>query len=381
MTDTKYLIKQFNTWIVAVTVPKRLRGVMGQTRLRATLNTSNLTEANRLKYPIVSEFLRRINEAAGRAEDPRISRVREAGEWRTAIAASSPETVGHDERHEHEPREAMSMEFLEWIKVQPEELRPLLKQKGLGEGGTLISDQIEPWIAESPDAGQTRSQHKSTLKRYIAWAGDLVTVEETDRKKAGEYVTHLLTASGLKRRTIKRHLSSLSQLWLWLDSKGIQCSNVWLGHRLGKKPKGTERKGLSDEKVLKVLNGSFTTERYRQTLKDLTRLALLHGARLDELCALRKTDIAKREDGYWIKIGDGKTDAAVREIPVHDKAVDIVERRLEGDDEFLFEGLIPGGPDDKRSWYVSKAHGRFRRQEDVKVDGRLEDFHASATRS
>ena len=52
-----------------------------------------------------------------------------------------------------------------------------------------------------------------------------------------------------------------------------------------------------------------------------------------------------------------------RELPVHPKAVSIIERRMKGvRDEFLFEGLTPGGPDEKRSWYVSKAYGRFRQQ-------------------
>ena len=32
---------------------------------------------------------------------------------------------------------------------------------------------------------------------------------------------------------------------------------------------------------------------------------------------------------------------------------------MKGEGGFLFAGLEPGGPDEKRSWYVSKAYGRF----------------------
>jgi integrase len=103
-------------------------------------------------------------------------------------------------------------------------------------------------------------------------------------------------------------------------------------------------------------------------------LALLHGARLEELCALKSSDVHKRSDGYWMVITSGKTEAAQREIPVHPFAVSIIERRLEDNDEYLFRGLTAGGPDDKRSWYVSKAYGRFREQ--VGVDGPGQDFHA-----
>jgi integrase len=301
------------------------------------------------------------------------------------LAAASTATQTDDQgRVEFEERDFLISEVKRLASVVAEQHGDEVGKRYLATAmghGTSIKDQIEgpdpkqdgPWIAESPDSGQTKSQHKSAVRRYLEWAGEFTTVEETDRVKAGEYVSHLLAKSGLARRTIKRHLSSLSNLWLWLESKGIKRENVWLGHRLGKK-KGKVRKGLSDELVLKVLNGTYSTRKFAQLLNDLTRLALLHGARLDELCATRTADVTKREDGYWIKIGDGKTESAIREIPVHSKAVPIVERLLEDEDEFLFKGLIPGGPDEKRSWYVSKAYGRYRRQ--VGVDGPYQDFHA-----
>lgn len=112
--------------------------------------------------------------------------------------------------------------------------------------------------------------------------------------------------------------------------------------------------------LLKLLKGWYRTPKFAQVLSDLLRLALLHGARLEELCALRQSDVHKRDDGYWMDITSGKTRAAKREIPVHPLAVSIIERRREDKDEYLFAGLDPGGPDNKRSWYISKVYGRFR---------------------
>jgi integrase len=383
--DRKYLVRQYNTWSVVVEVPKHLRSKAGRVRFKRSLGTDSLIEANRLKHAHVADFQRQISALEGGSEHGLAVLYRDAAEWKPALAAAGTATQADDQgRVEFEERDFLISEVKRLASVVAEqhgdEVGKRYLATALGQG-TSIKDQIEgadpkqdgPWIAESPDSGQTKSQHKSAVRRYLAWAGQFTTVEETDRIKAGEYVSHLLTSSGLARRTIKRHLSSLSNLWLWLESKGIKRENVWLGHRLGKK-KGKVRKGLSDELVLKVLNGSYSTRKFAQPLKDLTRLALLHGARLDELCAARTADVTKREDGYWIKIGDGKTESAIREIPVHSKAVPIVERLLEDEDEFLFKGLAPGGPDEKRSWYVSKAYGRYRRQ--VEVDGPYQDFHA-----
>jgi integrase len=109
-------------------------------------------------------------------------------------------------------------------------------------------------------------------------------------------------------------------------------------------------------------------------LYDLVRLALATGARLDELCALRTADVEKRRDGLWLTVVKGKTAAAIRSVPVHPSVVHILKRRAAEGGQFLFDGLEPGGPDAKRSWYVSKAFGRFRKQ--VGVAGPLQDFHA-----
>ncbi|MHC2666000.1 DUF6538 domain-containing protein [Bradyrhizobium diazoefficiens] len=374
--DSKYLVKQHNTYSVVVEIPKRLQAKAGQKRFKKSLQTDSLAEANRLKHHYVHGFQRKIAELEKGGDDTLAALYRDASEWKPTLASARTATEVDEQGREIVERE----EYLSVIKEQASQIAEL-HGKLVGDRylatatgtGTIIKDQIDAWIAESPDAGQTKSQHRSTVERYLKWAGEFATVEETDRVKAGQYVTELLTVSGLARRTIRRHLSSLSNLWLWVESKGAKLENVWHGHRLGKKKRGTERKGLSDEKVIKLLNGRSRSKLYGPLLCDLTRLALLHGARLEELCALKKADVTEREDGYWFVIGEGKTEAAQREIPVHPTAAKIIERRLKGEDEWLFEGLTPGGPDEKRSWYVSKAFGRFRAQDDVKVDGRLED--------
>ena len=69
------------------------------------------------------------------------------------------------------------------------------------------------------------------------------------------------------------------------------------------------------------------------------RLALVTGARLDELCALKVSDAHERRDGWWITIREGKTEAAVRDIPVHESAAHVLIRRCKGSRGFIFEGL------------------------------------------
>lgn len=376
--DTKYLVKQHNTWLVSIRVPKALQEAAGCSRFKKSLQTDSLTQANRIKYQYVAEFKARI-EALRRGEsNADFKRLALASEYREALK-NSPNVWQEDPdgREFNEYSEEMSRlkdEAKDILLLEGPEAARRFFADATGNA-TRLKDQYPAWLAEVEVAGQTKAQHKATIGQFLAWAGETITIEEINRKKSGAYASHLLQ-TGKARRTRKRHASSLSMLWRWLIARGFAEENVWRGLELGKKQAPAPRRQLNDSDILSLLRGTYSTPRYAQILKDLLRLALLTGARLEELCALRAVDVTKKDDGYWLEIVAGKTDAAQRLIPLHEIGAPIVQRRLEDKDEYLFKGLEPGGPDEKRSWYVSKAYARFRKQEDVGVSGKGQDFHA-----
>jgi integrase len=216
------------------------------------------------------------------------------------------------------------------------------------------------------------------LRTFVSWAGENVTIEEVNRAKAGEFVSYLLDGTRTAA-TVDRYRSTLATLWHWLGEKGLteQDRNPWRGHRgirtAGRAKAGTKRKGLTDEQLVKLLSNTYTGEGYRQAIADLTRLGLVTGARLEELGALKRTDVVKFKDGYWLSIEKGKTEAAERSIPVHKVAEHVIARRLQGKGAYLFDDLTPG-PYGRRTHHVSKVYGRFRKQ--VGVSERGADFHA-----
>ncbi|MGO3931217.1 tyrosine-type recombinase/integrase [Rhodopseudomonas pseudopalustris] len=384
MADTKYLQKKGNTWRVVVEIPKPLRPALeGKPRFIKSLGTESLTDANRLKHQHVAEFKRRIKLAEKGQADPRAAAMQAAFAFREAFASADNDYLEHGDQESTAASELLAVvnrEAEALLETEGPEAARLFRSLATGKA-TLIRDQYPTWLTICNGTEQTKAQHKSTIKRYLAWAGEYMSIQGTDRRKAGEYV-QLLRDDGLSSKTIQRHLSTLASLWSWLMSKGLtdpsERDNPWRGHGVGKRSSGSKRKavrkGLTNDKLLKLLKGRYKTPRYANVLSDLTRLALLHGTRLDELCALKKADVEKLKDGYWFSITEGKTEAAIRQIPVHTLAVPIIQRRLAGADEYLFAGLVPGGPDLKRSWNVSKAYGRFRKQ--VGVSAPFEDFHA-----
>ena len=60
----EYLKQRHNNWSVRVKVPKALRPRLGVEEFVKSLGTSDLKQANRLKWPVVAEFKRKIDACA-----------------------------------------------------------------------------------------------------------------------------------------------------------------------------------------------------------------------------------------------------------------------------------------------------------------------------
>ena len=335
-----------------------------------SLGTRDINEANSRKHQYIAEYKRQIKALQQARHDPlREVRLR-ALEWRDAIEKAKGETVHlGDEDYEENYDSFLMSEALD-------EARDVLRAKGEKEAKLFLriiksttpplKDHYERWLDQ--EAGhitkQTARQHRQVIQEFLAWAGEDICIGEVNRKRAGEYVDELLSPrSGLSRKTVARYLSSLSSLWRWFEDRGLTApdSNPWLRQLRGKRAKRSRestRRQWEDKDLVKLLTGDLTL-RYTETLHDLVRLALVTGARLDELCSLKVSDAEKRADGWWIVIREGKTEAAVREVPVHEFAAHVLERRRRTSNDYLFSGLVPGGPDKKRSWNVSKAFGRY----------------------
>lgn len=384
MAPTDYLRLKGRTWFVRVQIPAALRAAAGgKQEYVKSLKTGDLNEANRLKHAYVAAFQRRI-AALGHQKPIEIDEVyNKALSFREAL-----------ERHKDDvlyeaPDGAVYTAVDEFLGQISDEAKELLETRGekvadafykIAKGeGTLLRTHIESWLTEivGTVSGQTISQHRTVINALLNWTGGDALIEDFTRKRAGEYVAYLLTpASHLTRRTAKRYVSSLSSYWRWLEARGLTEGNPWRGQALGAKSKRGEtakRSQWTDDALMKVLTGTHTRQ-YTAIFHDLVRLALVTGARLDELCALKVEDVQERRDGWWFTIREGKTNAALRDIPVHDSVAHVLNRRLSKSKNFLFEGLTPGGPDNKRSWNVSKAFGLYTKK--LKLGDARQVFHA-----
>ncbi|WP_337957420.1 DUF6538 domain-containing protein [Phreatobacter oligotrophus] len=369
MARMQHLTRRGQTWYAIKEVPRPLRDVVGKRRLLKSLQTHSLDEARRKIHSVIAEWEADWQQVRNEKRTLIRSVVAQALSDRRKLERS-PEAVA---LREHLVEHAFELKDLYGPDVADRYYAIAI------DGDVPVSEGRDRWLAEvrNDHTAQTVSQHEVAFRVLLDWTSDGQTVRALTRRKAGEFVERCLIPSGRATKTIKRYCSSLSSCWTWMISRGLATENPWTGLNIGLRSRNRiqrreGRQGLPDDKLIALL--SMPPEgKYGDVLYDLVRMELCTGCRLDELCSLTTDDVWTDDDGLWFHIGKGKTEAATRDVPVHEWVAPIFLRRIEKPG-LLFPNLVPGGRDDKLSAYVTKAYRTFRNNAGVR--GRYEDFHA-----
>ena len=379
--DTRYLVQRRQTWYVRVTVPPKLRKAVGNTHIVRTLKTRDLVEAQRLRHVAVAQIKAEL-DAIDKGEDG--TAVSAALIWREAWI--NADARAQDPDHQHTEQQSVEL-AIETHAEKVEEAQGLDAAKDFYRIATskspLLSETRDLWLPEASRTitKQTARQYGSDTNRFLEWAKKkrVLLVSDVNKRLAGSYVSEAFPDVAAK--TVNRHISSLSMWWRWLEQKGMTETNPWQGQVLrvkGKRAsKEDKRRPYNADEIRTLLIGLE-----ERPLNALFRLGLFTGARLDELCSLQTKDVVERENGWWLSITEGKTENAVRVIPVH-SAIEPLVLTLKKEaasakgnpDGWLFPGITPGGPDEKRSWNVSKKFTRERRK--LGIDTPQTVFHST----
>jgi integrase len=371
--DMRYLVKKRRTWYVRVAVPPKLVPIARKTHVVRSLGTRDLSVARERRWQVLADIKAAL---AALRVDP----VAEGLDWRDYRMHQDKVIRDPDtrmtRREEAEVDIADRAEQIEAKQGREDALTFFRVAKAASP--TLVTVE-KRWLAEIKDevTAQTLGNHQHALGLLHKFDPGLLFVNQVDRRVAGDFVTEAVRP-GRQPATINRIISSLSSFWAWMVDRGLAEANPW-GRQGVKRRNGTTRtkRPYTAGELVKLLQADPVTiigPRYGGAIRDLLRLGLLTGARLDELCELQAADVDPK--AKTISIRQGKTEAARRTIPVHRAIWPIVVRRVEGAKGGpLFPELAPGGPDHKRSWHASKRFTVFRRS--VLGDGdSTVDYHS-----
>jgi integrase len=349
-----HLEVRHRTFYAVQDVPRPLQQVMGMKRLKVSLKTDDPALARARRHAALAEFQRRFEAARNGLGTVAASVVEQAMEWRTL-----PHDDGLPDGVDY------LMDKAEQIEVQQGEDAARTFHAIASGKETPLLQFVEHWLAEGGRKGplnpRTAGQYRADLRELEAWMKEArlpPTIEALTRKIAGRYCTEALASKSIGTRN--RKISTASSYWSWLEKRGhFEGLNPWHKQSFAKAP---AHRGGDKEK-----SRPFTTDEVRtllagrpdDELADALRLALLTGARINELYKLTVRQCA---DG-WFQIEEGKTANAIRRVPIHSALAEIVARRVKdkAPDDYLMHEPEEVPPGRERAANASKRFTTYRR--------------------
>lgn len=357
----QYLEFHGQQWRVVVPIPRKLQPLLGVTRLKHALGTSDLKLANELKWAHVTRFKDQIAQA------------------RRAMASNEPlraEAFRLRLRHSESDDESRAD-----ISVRADALEEVWGSRAAADFAEIARGLSTP-LDFHQDAflshrADYRLKSQGDFKRVLGWLIEWrradhkgAYLEDISRRIASQFVSEFLCV-GRSRQKAGAYLGFLREYWRWLCSRGDLTENPWVGVVLPPAPRQAlsaaydgGKRPFTDDEAATLLYGPLE-EHVRgpavSYLPDLMRIAALSGMRLEEIAQLRLSDCT----GGMFRVRQGKTANARRDVPIHSELLSVVARLSAGRDASTY--LIDGLPDvpasrESRSDPASKAFTRYRRK-------------------
>jgi len=278
--DHRYLERiKGNRWRVTVSVPKPLHGQLG-TKLKRSLHTSSLRDAQRLRWPIVAELQSIIG---GKAPTPDAT----ADAWREAMAASTGEP--------YDPTEAAFSDHLDRLPpAAAQELAAKVYQ-------TALDAHLPAFLASRGELkADTRKRHEAAVRSLAGWlkrSGLPQTLQAIDRRTAVAYVDQLSPGHPDPQR--------LSLYWQWMVKREHAPSDPWRDLSTVRRVPVEPERAWTDDEARVLLSGPCSP-----SLSLLMQVAALTGARLDAI-------IRMEVKGDTLVLPPQKKERGPRTIPLH----------------------------------------------------------------
>lgn len=414
------LVLRSGTWHVRLTIPADARPALNRREFTASLKTGSKTEAQKRKAPYLSQWSDLIATARNGGkidvEDLRL-RAKQLtehldtlytslvmGSVTTGMLEYKPENTqaqqaldDHLWLEDNEDAERILRHFEVGREADPLELskdmqnlvsgnlsrhfdRMRLKPSDKADIAGILKDP-KSYQAKSPITASrltTFESYQTKTKGIIQKTVDMQVkrlnlikewLEKNQKELIHDSISEYLTTLKIADKTKKQVLFAGSSFWKWAIRHDESFKKIHskeqspfemheFAAQRGKKNPTTERRVFSPEDVQKLHAEALSQD--RQTLADLIALGAYTGARIEELCRLKKSDVISEEGIQCFSIYDSKTEASTRLIPVHESLKNIVDRLIaESDDDYLIKSPA-GNKYGNRSDALSKQFGRLK---------------------
>lgn len=345
----KYLLQQRRVWYAVLDIPKALRPRFGKARFKETLQTESLTVAQRRVHTKIAQWKTLIEVVRSGADELEVRKAE------LRIMAEEHRREGMSE----EDIKDLSADIAATLRNE-DKMIVEVHNSTLGSWITL-SEHIDSWIASSDSAPKTKDMKKSDAQRF---AKKFKYAHDATKKKLVQWVEIELMEEGkLTAATCRRIISACRSYWRWLERHkdldlplpfdGVVPKAGTKAAKAAKAAKAPKRKPFSTTDFHSLIENVPDSDK---ALRNLIKLGGYTGARIEELCSLKLTNVTHDR----LIIQDAKTDAGTREIPIHKDIAGLVAKLIKDSrDGYLLSGLSTNKYDD-RSNAIGKRFGRLK---------------------
>lgn len=370
-------------------VPRELRGIIGQTSLKASLRTKDVNDARTLFHGVMREFEARLASArkqlrTGKVEFPRVEISTEhLSPFMQASLQRAYEAKPENQIARLNAEIQTKLEAAKLIASTPET--------------TSMEELFERWKRERKPRPNSEAEYRRAKDLFVRLNTDRPIAEYTsaDARKFKDAILVQNQPNGtpLSHSSRVKWFGSVKTLFKLADGNDLLTSNPFAKITL-ERPKRTKENKRTEWEIeeLRTLFGStiYTDgERPRGGAGEasywLPVLALYHGFRAGELCQLDTADVVKKGGIDCLSIspsaedaGDAKsvkTDTSIRIVPIHSAVIALgfldYVKSVKG------KKLFPQIRQDSIGRWAgnwSKWFGRHRR--DLGLGDRWKDFHS-----
>lgn len=351
----QHLELRHRTYFALLTIPKDVQHIIGKKRFFKTTGTSDLRIAQAKADLFVIKWKAEIANARQRAEDPIINSALELNK----MLKSTPRHLVLDVIDEETDR--LRDEVGDFT-ADTFELVATGKSK-------VLDSYIPEWEKHqlSRIEEKTVSQMKSDLKLLTEYIPATNLVEPLN---CDAWILAIAESNNYKSASVTRIIGSCNNFYRYLQDMGVFSESmpspfkVPKKYKRSKKPNAKEinkrgswvpfkKSDLEDLYGAAILKGDAD-------LVDLISIAAYTGARIEEICSLKKNCVNVTEK--FVTIEDAKTEAGNREVPIHSSILKVIKRLIENStNDYVFCNLTPNKYHD-RSNAIGKRFGRLKKE-------------------
>lgn len=363
----KFLQLQWNTYYVRMRVPADVKPIFGKGEFKKTLDTSDFSEAEILKLPLIAEWKRQIKAArAGKllavSFDEKVQQanqmLNELGDEEGLAAVASGLEVEEN--------------FDELSDAEKDELRVY---GVVSKGYTPTNRYVDEWLNQHGYDPQVADGARSfLLKRFCKKFPFFETISKPELVK---WIDELKAEWAI--RTVRKNFGYIKLYWSYCAERHTEALNLTLVPGVAPSISRTKANKQAStntsyvpfevEDLFKLLDEA--KNRNDQNLEDAIKIGMYTGMRLGEILHMKVTEVGSDR----FTVSDSKTYSGLRDIPIHNDIQQLVERLIQtSEDGFLISGESANNKYKVRTKGISHRFSRLKA--DLGFRTKKEVFHS-----